>query len=133
MESSNPGRPVDEPPRTESETSDKDGILTPPSLRSDEKEQAIIPEFRPELGFYLIFISLMVITLAAALDATSLSVALPIISQKLNGTAIEAFWSGTSFLLTSTVFQPVYASFSHIFGRKPIVGLYSKLEAVILC
>jgi putative Ca2+/H+ antiporter (TMEM165/GDT1 family) len=41
----------------------------------------------------------------AALDATSLSVALPIIAQKLKGTAIEAFWSGTSFLLTSTVFQ----------------------------
>jgi MFS family permease len=57
----------------------------------------------------------------AALDATSLSVALPIIAQKLKGTAIEAFWSGTSFLLTSTVFQPSYASFSHIFGRKPLV------------
>ncbi len=39
----------------------------------------------------------------------------------LGGTAIEAFWSGTSFLLTSTVFQPVIGSFSHIFGRKPLV------------
>jgi MFS family permease len=60
-------------------------------------------------------------TIQAALDATSLSVALPIIAQKLKGTAIEAFWCGTSFLLTSTVFQPSYASFSHIFGRKPLV------------
>ena len=39
-------------------------------------------------------------------------------AQKLGGTAIEAFWSGTSFLLASTVFQPVWASTSHIFGRK---------------
>jgi hypothetical protein len=54
----------------------------------------------------------------AALDGTSLSVALPVsvhknarkpssnlaqdIAQELNGTAIEAFWSGTSFLLCST-------------------------------
>ncbi|KAK4691141.1 hypothetical protein P7C71_g5797, partial [Lecanoromycetidae sp. Uapishka_2] len=44
-----------------------------------------------------------------------------IIAQKLKGTAIEAFWAGTSFLLTSTIFQPSFASFSHIFGRKPMV------------
>lgn len=41
--------------------------------------------------------------------------------MKIHGTAIEAFWSGTSFLLCSTVFQPSFASFSHIFGRKPMV------------
>lgn len=41
-----------------------------------------------------------------------------IIAKDLNGSAIEAFWAGTSFLLTSTVFQPSWAQFSHIFGRK---------------
>jgi MFS family permease len=56
-----------------------------------------------------------------ALDGTSISVALPIIAKKLNGTAIEAFWAGTSFLLASTVFQPNFASFSHIFGRMPVI------------
>ena len=60
-------------------------------------------------------------TLVVALDATSLSVALPTIAQKLKGTAIEAFWSGTSFLLCSTVFQPAFGSFSNIFGRKPLI------------
>lgn len=40
-------------------------------------------------------------------------------AEKLGGTAIEAFWAGTSFLLASTVFQPPWASISHIFGRKP--------------
>lgn len=43
------------------------------------------------------------------------------ISTALNGTAVEAFWAGTSFLLTSTVFQPSWASFSHIIGRKPVL------------
>ncbi|KAG8527144.1 uncharacterized protein KY384_008573 [Bacidia gigantensis] len=78
-------------------------------------------DFKPSKRLYLAFLTLAVMTLMVALDGTSLSVALPIISQKLKGTAIEAFWSGTSFLLCSTIFQPNFASFSHIFGRKPMV------------
>ena len=42
-------------------------------------------------------------------------------ARVLNGTAIEAFWAGTSFLLCSTVFQPSFAELSHVFGRKPLV------------
>lgn len=38
-------------------------------------------------------------------------------TEDLHGTAIEAFWTGTSFLLTSAVFQPTIGSLSHIFGR----------------
>ncbi len=71
--------------------------------------------------FYLIFASLAVASLAAALDGTSIAVALPIITHDLHGTGIEAFWAGTAYLLTSTVVQPTFASLSHIFGRKPIV------------
>jgi hypothetical protein len=78
------------------------------------------PEFKPGPRLYLAFLSLCIITLAAAFDATSLSIALPIITIKLHGTAIEAFWSGTSFLVTATVFQPVIAALSHSFGRKPV-------------
>ncbi|KAJ5900016.1 hypothetical protein N7495_004760 [Penicillium taxi] len=71
----------------------------------------------------LVFCTLSVLTLMAALDGTSLSVALPTIAEALDGTAIEAFWSGTSFLLASTVFQPSFASFSNIFGRRPMILL----------
>ena len=46
---------------------------------------------------------------------------LQIISKDLNGSAISAFWSGTAFLLSSTVFQPPFASLSHSFGRKPLL------------
>ncbi|KAL4862189.1 hypothetical protein BDV12DRAFT_179117 [Aspergillus spectabilis] len=69
----------------------------------------------------LAFFTLSVLTLMVALDGTSISVALPIITRDLGGTAIEAFWSGTSFLLSSTVFQPNFASLSSIFGRRPLV------------
>ncbi|KAL8776008.1 MAG: hypothetical protein Q9213_008412 [Squamulea squamosa] len=77
--------------------------------------------WKPSPRLYLAFLTLAVITMMVALDGTSLSVALPIISRDLGGTAIEAFWSGTSFLLCSTIFQPSFASFSHIFGRKPMI------------
>jgi hypothetical protein len=83
--------------------------------------EAATPAFKPSRGFLLAFTSICIITLAAALDATSLSIALPIITEKLKGTAIEAFWSGTSFLLTSAVFQPVIAGLSHVFGRKQVL------------
>lgn len=44
-----------------------------------------------------------------------------VIANELHGTGIEAFWVGTSYLLTSTVSQPSFTSFSHIFGRKALV------------
>ncbi|CAZ85142.1 unnamed protein product [Tuber melanosporum] len=80
-----------------------------------------IKTWRPSNRMYVVFLTMCIITLAAALDATSLSVALPMMSQKLHGTAIEAFWSGTSFLITSTVFQPNFASLSDIFGRRSLI------------
>jgi MFS family permease len=58
-------------------------------------------------------------------------------AQELDGSAMEAFWSGTSFLLCSTgrrslyfgtgfnltkpVFQPSTATLSNIFGRRPLI------------
>jgi hypothetical protein len=98
-------------PELKSLSEPQDGMETP-------VEESGGREFKPGTAFYLAFVSLCIITLAAALDATSLSIALPIITDKLHGTAIEAFWSGTSFLVTSAVFQPVIAGLSHGFGRK---------------
>ncbi|KAA8911480.1 major facilitator superfamily domain-containing protein [Sphaerosporella brunnea] len=100
--------------------------MDPPSSNSStvvevRDTEGIDTEWRPSRRLYIIFLSMCVITLAAALDATSISVALPIIAEKLHGTAIEAFWAGTSFLLCSTVLQPTFASFSSIFGRKSMI------------
>lgn len=73
--------------------------------------------------FYLIFAALAIACLAAALDSTAITVMLPTITHDLGGTGIQAFWAGTSYLLTSTVVQPTFASLSHIFGRKPLVRI----------
>ncbi|KAG7129850.1 MFS transporter L2 like protein [Verticillium longisporum] len=77
--------------------------------------------FKPGRDFFLAFAALSILMLAVALDATSLGVALPIMSTELGGTALQAFWSGTSYLLASTVLQPSFASMSAIVGRKYVV------------
>jgi EmrB/QacA subfamily drug resistance transporter len=39
----------------------------------------------------------------------------------LHGDAIQAFWTGTSFLLTSMVWQPIFVAFSRNWGRRPLL------------
>jgi hypothetical protein len=79
-----------------------------------------LPQFSPDWKFYMAFLGISMLTLAAAIDATSLSIALPVMTKELGGSSIEAFWAGTSFLVTSAVVMPIYAAISHIFGRKPV-------------
>ncbi|KAF2122882.1 major facilitator superfamily domain-containing protein [Lophiotrema nucula] len=87
-------------------------------------------KFRPGWRFQGIFLCLCLLTLVVAFDATSLSVALPAISTTLNITALQAFWAGTSFLLTSTLSQPLLASLSHIYGRLPLTLVSLSLFSV---
>jgi hypothetical protein len=108
---------VSHPPQTDHE---REHEQQPPSRDLLSPLEPIAAEFKPGRAFMLAFLSICFITLAAAIDATSLSIALPIIAEKLHGTAIEAFWAGTSFLITSAVFQPVIAGLSHVFGRKNV-------------
>ncbi|ROW07824.1 hypothetical protein VMCG_03376 [Cytospora schulzeri] len=87
------------------------------------------PVYKPDREFILAFTALCILGFASALDATSLSVALPAISTALDATALQAFWSGTSFLLASTVLQPTVASLSNIFGRKHLIYITSTFFA----
>jgi MFS family permease len=91
------------------------------ATRTSSNVQDEKTSFNPDLRFRLAWTSLLIVVLMAALDATSLSVALAKIAEVLHGTAIQAFWAGTSFLLTSTVLQPVVGSISGLFGRKPLL------------
>ncbi|KAH6859278.1 MFS general substrate transporter [Alternaria alternata] len=91
--------------------------------------------WKPQKKELLIMVSLSFISLMVALDATILVTVLPVIAQKLNGTAAEAFWTGTSYLLTSAIFQPVIASVSAVFGRQQllITSLLFFTTGTILC
>ncbi|EAS35857.3 uncharacterized protein CIMG_01211 [Coccidioides immitis RS] len=96
--------------------------ILPPSSQFDIEEPPD-PTKRSKKGwpFRLAFFALATVAFASALDATSLSVALPIIAKELGGTTLESFCAGVSFLLTSILFQPVHTALSDIFGRKQIL------------
>ncbi|KAL2829452.1 major facilitator superfamily domain-containing protein [Aspergillus cavernicola] len=115
-----------------SEPANSSGQATPvdPKPVTPERDEFVLGR-RGILAFF----TLSVLTLMVALDGTSISVALPIITQDLKGSAIEAFWSGTSFLLASTVFQPSFATLSGIFGRRPLVlvGLTLFFVGTVVC
>ncbi|XXH01364.1 hypothetical protein Hte_007723 [Hypoxylon texense] len=81
--------------------------------------------WKPTKRFILAFGSLLTIVSAVAIESTSLPTALPIMSADLGGTALQAFWSGTGFLLASTVIQPTVASMSHILGRRVMLYVSS--------
>ncbi len=68
--------------------------------------------------FWLAFAMLVLTAFISALDAVIIAAALPAITTELKGSSNQAFWSGTAFLLASTITQPLYGTFSEIFGRK---------------
>lgn len=116
-------KPNDEGPPSTGEPLPGDGVLEKvPTVRSTARVETVDEKhvFRPTWDFQLAFLSLCTLNLTIAFDATTLSVALPTISTELGGTALQAFWSGTSFLLASTVLQPTVSSLSNIFGRKNV-------------
>ncbi|KAF1843499.1 MFS general substrate transporter [Cucurbitaria berberidis CBS 394.84] len=100
-----------------------------------EAESTVTEVWKPNRKELLIMVSLSFISMMVALDATILVTVLPHIAQKLNGTSVEAFWTGTSYLLTSAIFQPVIASFSALFGRQQLlfVSIIFFTVGTILC
>ncbi|KAL2838936.1 major facilitator superfamily domain-containing protein [Aspergillus pseudodeflectus] len=77
---------------------------------------------KPQLGirFWLAFWAIAFTNLAAAFDATTLSVALPAISTTL-GPSPSAFWAGTSYLLACTILMLIWVTLSDAFGRRPVL------------
>lgn len=76
---------------------------------------------KKSLAFYLGFLAVNINALVFSVDATSLAVAIPIITKQLNGTALEAFWANISYMLCVAVTQPLYTTTSDTFGRKPLL------------
>jgi putative Mn2+ efflux pump MntP len=84
-------------------------------METDRSETAVVndakveiqdgkPVFKPTRNFYLAFSALMILAIAVAFDATTVSVALPTISTALGGTALEAFWTGTRLVFTDLMY-----------------------------
>lgn len=95
-----------------------EALASPVTASADDGLDHDHPKFKPNARFYLAFVAIASLTLAAALDATSLSIALPALTRDLGGDATQAFWTGTAFFLASSIIMPIFAALSHIFGRK---------------
>ncbi|CAG8715382.1 17811_t:CDS:2, partial [Racocetra fulgida] len=66
---------------------------------------------------FLVVFGLACAVFLAALDQTIVSTAVPKIVSDFNGLD-QLAWVATSYLLTTTSFQPIYGKLSDIFGRK---------------
>jgi len=69
------------------------------------------------LHFWLVFVSLCFFSLSTSLDGTVIATALPTVVKSIGGEEYYV-WIGNSFLLASTVIQPLVGQFADIFGRK---------------
>ncbi|KAL3476720.1 major facilitator superfamily domain-containing protein [Aspergillus californicus] len=68
-----------------------------------------------------ILYTLSLVNFAVAVTSASISTALPVIGNDIGASSIETFWLGTSFYLSSTVFQPLSCLLSDVFGRKTAI------------
>ncbi|KAF9775748.1 hypothetical protein IL306_006122 [Fusarium sp. DS 682] len=86
------------------------------------------PKQKKSLAFKLSFIGLAATLFVFQVDATALGIALPSIANDLKGSSLESFWANLSYTLCGLVMQPVWASISDAFGRKPplyvCIGLF---------
>ena len=96
-----------------------DAVVTDAEVAGEKEEKT--PQWKPRRHEWMVMITLATISLMVALDATILVPVLPTLSLDLHGTTNDALWTGTSYLLTSAVFQPFIAALSDIFGRRELL------------
>jgi MFS family permease len=67
--------------------------------------------------FWLVFLTLCLISFASALDSTIITTALPAITRDIEGQQ-QYVWIANSFVVASTAIQPLVGQMSNIFGRR---------------
>ncbi|KAM0177480.1 hypothetical protein ACHAPC_008773, partial [Botrytis cinerea] len=73
------------------------------------------------LRFWGIFIALCLLYFISALDGAIITTALPTITAEIGGSKQYA-WIANSFVLASSVFQPLFGQLANLFGRrKPLI------------
>ncbi|PQE04871.1 major Facilitator Superfamily protein [Rutstroemia sp. NJR-2017a BBW] len=71
--------------------------------------------------FWGIFVALCLLSFISALDVAIITTALPTITAEIGG-AKEYTWIANSFVLASSVFQPLLGQLANLFGRrKPLI------------
>ncbi|KAI1412114.1 MFS general substrate transporter [Hypoxylon sp. FL1857] len=75
------------------------------------------PKKKHPIQFWAIFAALCVLSFICALDASVIAVALPTITRDIGG-ATKYVWIANSFVIASTVPQPLYGQVANVFGRR---------------
>ncbi|CAI6334453.1 unnamed protein product [Periconia digitata] len=73
--------------------------------------------FEPDWRFWLIYVSLCLISFAAAVDNTIVFTALPSITRAIGGSN-HYIWIANSYVIASTAVMPLFGQVSNIFGRR---------------
>ncbi|KAF3025717.1 hypothetical protein E8E14_014248 [Neopestalotiopsis sp. 37M] len=90
---------------------------SPSGTEVDEAQHDNIEDWKISKHELYIILSLTIINMVVALDASVIVTALNSIISDIGGNTTEGFWIGTSYLLASTVVMPPMANISEIFGR----------------
>ncbi|KAI0205955.1 major facilitator superfamily transporter [Astrocystis sublimbata] len=123
--------------------SDSSSANTPKRRESVTETPAAVDEaqlppevkWKPSTHELAVIYTLAMTSLIVALDATIVITPLSTIVQDLNGTATQAFWIGTAYLLVNAVTMPVICAVSEVFGR-PICLVFALVAftiGTILC
>ncbi|KAL5334503.1 major facilitator superfamily-domain-containing protein [Aspergillus crustosus] len=92
-----------------------------PDLEPREEEQPLLPSdpdsWKPPRGFLWIEVAIFANVFLSGFDGTITASTYALISSDFNA-ANTSSWLTTSYLITSTAFQPLYGRFSDIFGRR---------------
>ncbi|KAH8817001.1 multidrug resistance protein Fnx1 [Xylogone sp. PMI_703] len=70
--------------------------------------------------FWIILVALSITSILAALDLSIISTALPTIVHDL-GSSSAYVWVANAYILSSTVFQPLYGQMGNIVGRRSLI------------
>ncbi|EJU01314.1 Mfs1.1 [Dacryopinax primogenitus] len=105
-------------------------VTTVPDADADVDEMPPPPaDFKTDLGFWIIILSLALILWLAALDLSIVSTALPTIISDLPGST-SFVWVGSAFTLASTAILPLSGNLAQLFGRQATVQGFIALFAV---
>ncbi|SEN16610.1 drug resistance transporter, EmrB/QacA subfamily [Luteibacter sp. UNCMF331Sha3.1] len=110
-------------------------LAPPPAVAREAIAPATVATDAPRPpSLRLLFATLMLVMLLAALDQTIVSTALPTIVNELGGFD-RLSWVVTSYLLSSTVVVPLYGKFGDLFGRKIVLqtAIVIFLVGSVLC